>query len=214
MNRISFILKLSLFISLLIVTPALAATIRVPADQPTIQAGIDAVVDGDFVLVAPGTYVENIDFLGKAITLQSEQVADVTVIDGNQNGSVVTFSSGETEETAIDGFTIRNGNGTFCSKDYTNGGGIYCTYSSPMIMNCVITDNNISSGRPRGGGIYCDYSSPTIENCTIIGNIATDRADGYGGGIAFYHSKTPKFGVKYAMKVYDTLDKKGLLIKE
>ena len=46
----------------------LASTIQVPDDQPTIQGAIDSSVNGDLVLVAPGTYFENIDFLGKLIT--------------------------------------------------------------------------------------------------------------------------------------------------
>ncbi len=48
-----------------------AATINVPADQATIQAGINAAVSGvDEVVVAPGTYLEAINFLGKAITVR------------------------------------------------------------------------------------------------------------------------------------------------
>ena len=58
-----------------------AATIHVPADQPTIQAAIDAAADGDTVLVAPGTYYEDINFHGKIITVTSEQGAAATVID-------------------------------------------------------------------------------------------------------------------------------------
>jgi len=107
--------------------PALTTTIHIPADQPTIQAGIDASVDGGLVLVAPGTYWEKIDFLGKAITVMSVAGADVTVIDGGYcqspfpplteeciNCAVVTFSGGETENSVIDGFTIRNGQGKVC----------------------------------------------------------------------------------------------------
>ena len=71
-----------LFISTLFACPALAATIHVPADQPTIQAGIDAAVNGDLVLVSPGTYIENVNFADKAITLQSETGAEETIIDG------------------------------------------------------------------------------------------------------------------------------------
>jgi len=59
-----------------------AITIHVPADQPTIQAAIDAANNGDTVLVSSGTYKENIDFHGKAITLVSQNGPAATIIDG------------------------------------------------------------------------------------------------------------------------------------
>jgi regulator of RNase E activity RraA len=72
---------------------AFATTINVPADYATIQVAIDAANNGDTVLVAPGTYVENIEFYGKAITVSSAEGPEVTVIDGNQSGSVVHISA-------------------------------------------------------------------------------------------------------------------------
>ena len=66
--------------------PGAAATIRVPADQPTIQQAIDAAAAGDVVIVAPGTYAETIDFKGKIITVTSEQGPGVTVIDAGGAG--------------------------------------------------------------------------------------------------------------------------------
>ncbi|MFQ6606824.1 MAG: choice-of-anchor D domain-containing protein, partial [Fidelibacterota bacterium] len=67
----------------------------VPAGQPTIQAAISLTLDHDTVLVDPGTYQENINFNGKNIVLRSTSGPETTIIDGNQNGSVVTFESGE-----------------------------------------------------------------------------------------------------------------------
>ena len=86
-----------------------AATIHFPLDEPTIQAGIDAARDGDTILVAPGTYGENIDLACKSITVASEAGEAETVIDGNRVGSVVIASCGDTGVATIDGFTIRNG---------------------------------------------------------------------------------------------------------
>ena len=106
---------------------ASAAVINVPADQPTIQAGINAASNGDTVLVAPGTYNQAINFLGKAITVVSANGPDVTVINGTgQNTSVVKFITAEGPTSVLDGFTVTKGIGTQDpTTGYRYGGGIY-----------------------------------------------------------------------------------------
>ncbi|MBI4777556.1 VCBS repeat-containing protein [Candidatus Desantisbacteria bacterium] len=144
----------------------------------TIQAGVDVCPEGGMVLVNDGTYTENINFLGKTITVESVHGTTSTIIDGNASGSVVIFNSGEGTGSVLSGFTIRNGKAI-----YGYGGGIYCDTSSPTITNCTIIGNSTSWG---GGGIYCSgTSSPTITNCTISKNSATN-----GGGI-YYKSSSP-----------------------
>ncbi len=163
----------------------MAATIHVPGDQPTIQAGIDAALDGDTVLVAPGTYVENIDFLGKAITVVSEQGPDVTIIDGGSPpdpdvGSVVTFESGEGLDSILEGFTVTNGTGSLFPGQGYNGGGIFTHFSSPTITGNIITGNLLLYDYSHGGGIFINNASPTVTGNTISGNQAAA-----GGGIDF-----------------------------
>jgi len=165
-------LSTALFILTALTGPALGATIHVPADQPTIQTGLDAASDGDEVVVGYGVYVENIDFPDKAITLRGlELFGNLPVIDGNQSGAVVKFES-LSKEPVLDGFKITNGIGTYY------GGGIGIRYSTSMtIMNCDISDN-------IGTGINCQGGSPLIATCTISGNIATGAYYEDGGGIS------------------------------
>ena len=96
--------------------PALAqVTINVPSDQPTIQAGINAASNGDTVLVAPGTYKENIDFKGKGITVTSGATsyagAAATVITAASYGSLVNLTTNEPSTAVLNGFTIQGASG-------------------------------------------------------------------------------------------------------
>jgi hypothetical protein len=146
-----------------------AATLKVPSQYPTIQDAIDAAVNGDTVLVSPGTYVENIDYKGKEIIVKSDKGPYVTVIDGGhpvnpRNGSVVYFQNGEGLKTILEGFTLYNGTGTDGSHGY-KGGGIYCDYSSPTIRGNIIYKNSTGD---YGGGINIYQSSAEINSNSIL----------------------------------------------
>jgi predicted outer membrane repeat protein len=168
-----------LFVTLSFASLAFSATLHVPGDYPTIQSAIDAASGGDTVLVAPGTYVENIDFLGKAIIVKSSEGPEATVIDGNKDGSVVVFINSETADSVIEGFTITNGN-AFVNPLFDHGGGVRCVNSSPTIKANIITKNYPPGVCGLGGGIYCEGIgfSPTIVDNTISENEADS-----GGGI-------------------------------
>ena len=160
------LLALNLWVS----TATAQTTIRVPADQPTIQAGIGAAVHGDTVLVAPGTYTERINFSGKLITVASEGGSAVTIIDGSGGGVVVTFNSGESRAAVLRGFTVTNGGGF-------SGGGIAVSSASPTIESNVITGNTGCDGI----GINVSFGSPRIANNEISENVRSGCSGGVGG---------------------------------
>ena len=141
------------------------------------SAALVAAANGDTVLVCPGTYVGRVFFLGKAVTLRSVAGAGVTILDGNADGSVVTFASGEGRGSVIDGFTIRNGDADF------EGGGIIIGGASPTIRNNTITANRASSG----AGIAAAGSGALIERNVITANVSSG---GGGGGIYLRHGST------------------------
>lgn len=162
-------------------TPASASTIRVPEDQPTIQAGIDAVADGGTVLVAPGIYTEQL-IISRTITLASyfhttgdEQFINDTIIDGAGAGRIITVNKTAADARII-GFTIQNGNdgikargvvqilnnrfqATKDAVDYQNGGGI---------NRGNIYENNDDDG------IDLDAASSVIIEANIIRNNKDD----------------------------------------
>jgi len=164
---------------LLLTASALAGrVIHVPVDQPTIQAAITAASNGDTVLVAPGTYNEQINFLGKAIVVRSQGGNKVTTIDGaSVAGPVVRFVSGETLKSVLQGFTIQNG--TLCCFPY-EGGGIEVSNSSPTIVSNNIR-NNVGAG--NGGGINIYFGSPVVKGNTITGNSVAFFGGTEGGGV-------------------------------
>tara|TARA_B100000029_G_scaffold151839_1_gene146914 strand:+ start:1005 stop:2075 length:1071 start_codon:yes stop_codon:yes gene_type:complete len=149
-----------------------AKIINIPSDYPRIQEGLDACMEGDTVIVLPGTYEENIDFYGINVILASMylQTGDYkfiheTIISGakeeGKTGPVITFSSGEDSTSAVIGFTLKNGRMPI-------GGGIYCNNASPRLLNIIIKENRAE----KGAGIQLYESSPTITNVAILDNRA------------------------------------------
>jgi parallel beta-helix repeat protein len=162
--------------------------------KKTVTAALIAASSDDQIWVAAGTYNERITlkagvalyggFAGTETELaQRNFIANLTILDGQQGGSVVTSPSGVTVNTRIDGFTIQNGTGTLSLGFYRYGGGIFCSSSSPTITN------NIISGNVGYSAIYCNSSSPMISNNMITGN--GNSFNGYGGGIYCESSSSP-----------------------
>tara|TARA_B100000315_G_scaffold189766_1_gene179675 strand:- start:1010 stop:1702 length:693 start_codon:yes stop_codon:yes gene_type:complete len=188
--------KLFLFIAFCSIGSA--TIINVPEDYSTIQSGINASIDGDTVLVQPGTYSENI-FLGKSIAVGSLTLTtgdtsyiSQTVIDGNQSGSVVRITSGSDSTTQLTGFTITNGTG-FDTGYFIKGGGIYIVSSDPKLSHLKIINNEASAvgdvGYAVGGGIYSDSSNIVLNNIVVQNNAARKHesdelgSQAVGGGI-------------------------------
>ncbi len=166
----------SAVLSLCLAASAPGATINVPADQATIQAAINAAQAGptifDEVVVAPGTYVEQIDFMGKAITVRSSGGPNATTIDGNGAGSTVTFNDDEDVDSVLEGFTIIGGTGTSNGIGGFEGGGLYVFIASPTIRSCIVTSNTALGSGGGGGGMSCFFASPRVVNCLYFDNQA------------------------------------------
>jgi len=179
-----------------------AAVRRVRVDYPTIQAAIEDCNDGDVVIVDPGVYYETINFGGRNIVLTSTdpndpKIVGYTVINAQQEGSVVIFENGETPKAVLTGFTLTGGVGTLDTEVVGGmyaifwGGGIFCDGASPTITRNVISGNRVpfkidvqttqEVKISYGGGISCLLCSPIITN-----NIIKNNSSYAGGGIITY----------------------------
>ena len=169
----------------------------------TIQKGINTCSSGDTVLMEPGVYIENIYWPAtNGIKLIGSSEIDC-IIDGNQNGSVISFNFNSIDSTTVlKGFRIQNGGSNNPMLPAGGGSGLDVFESSPTIINVTITNNssynlgggiNLSNSSPilefvtitdntsidGSGGIYCGYNSnPTITNVTITGNTGSMISSG------------------------------------
>ena len=169
LKRTKHLIVLAVSLAVASATTATADILHVPGDFPTIQEAIDAAVDGDEVEVHPGTYNETINLLGKTITVRSSDGPEVTIIDAQQTGTVVTCNSGEGPDTVLEGFTITGGTGTDPGGGDLVGGGMYNSGSSPTVTNCTFSGNGAGFG---GGMINASGSNPTVTGCTFNNNLA------------------------------------------
>ncbi|MEW6219871.1 MAG: right-handed parallel beta-helix repeat-containing protein [Thermodesulfobacteriota bacterium] len=149
------------------VSPGLAAVIRVPDDQASIQGALDRAQRGDTVRVAQGLFRENVT-LKAGVRLEGGWAPDFTrrdlaaypsTIDGSGKGGWVVAGA---DHAVLDGFVIQGGR-PFDEKAAPVGSGIHCDKTSPILMN-----NTIAGNRPAG--VFCRGSSAILVRNTITGN--------------------------------------------
>lgn len=158
-------------VALCVVSTANAVTIRVPADAPTIKAGILAAVEGDSVVIACGTYHERNIGMKSGITLRSETGnPDCVTIDADSL-ALVLKTNGADSTTVIEGITFQRGYAV-------DGAGLLLRYYDGRVTRCKIINNIALS---NGGGILCFGGKPRLESCTI----ASNRSNIAGGNAAF-----------------------------
>jgi|GEM_PF-2400689 len=176
----------SLCLSLLLISiGGVSTTLHVPANYTNISDALLAASTNDTILVQPGTYNETIVWpLVHGIKLISAGDTTNTTISGDNTDRVIRFLPNfhYDSTTMIVGFTITNGNG-----------GIHMEWASPKLVNLNITKNEFSNLWAFGGGIYCSCSSPILENVLITYNAVKDGHWHMGGGVYCRSYSKPKF---------------------
>ncbi|MDP7453577.1 MAG: hypothetical protein QGE95_15085, partial [Arenicellales bacterium] len=132
----------------------------------SIQAGINFSSDADSVLVAAGTYTENVDFRARSVRIIGDD-ASTTIVDGNQNGNVFLIS--QSGAAVLENITIQNGY-------HSKGAGIYTDYSTLLLKDVNFLNNTASY---MGGGMYSSRTNLALDNVTFSNN----HANYWGGGI-------------------------------
>ena len=173
-----------------------------------IQDAVNDAQDGDTIVVEDGTYIgeknRNINFQGKAITLQSRNGPENCIIDAQFQGRVVLFYNGEGRDTVLSGFTLAKGavDGSLAIAEIRGGGVFIGQNCSPVIKNCIFKNNSNQPfpGIPEvyyGIGVYIGQdASPLITDCRITDNWGPAGPYGWkglGGGIYCDQGSSPEF---------------------
>lgn len=190
----------SIVLALATLGTATADMIHVPGDAPSIQEAIDSATTGDVVLVAPGTWTESIDTLGKSITIEGEGMAVEVVLRSPDGGSILHLDDQESMTT------FRNLTFTGGSSDAV----VRVAGASPLFERCVFRDNQHTAvadsdacGNTTGatfvgclfmdnrsvnaGAMYLSHSNSVLEACAFVGNVVSGQPSPFvSAGAAIY----------------------------
>jgi len=150
----------------LVPATGLACDFVVPTDFATIQAAIDFSIDGEQICVEPDSYVENVDFGGRAIHVLALEGSATTTIDAGGFSAAVTIDQVTSGTAILEGFTITG----------AASSGIAVIDSAAMLTDLHVVGNTSGGG---GGGVYVgDGVTLDILNTSFEGNSSAG-----GGGL-------------------------------
>jgi hypothetical protein len=166
------------------------ADFLVPQQFPTIQSAIEIAPDGSRIVVAPGTYRENL-LIQRSLVLVSTGGSQRTTLDGQARGAVIAARGDGSQQVTIKGFTITNGLSTFedlSTPGAGSGGGIHLMEVEADIDDNVVTGNVGCLGT----GIAASSSTVRIVGNRITDNVQHPSCNGANGGGIFFNADAGK----------------------
>lgn len=153
-----------------------ADTIRVPADQPTIAAALEASQDGDTISIAAGTYYEA-ELMPRTgqllITGETDAMGNPLVtVDASNSAVNITFGFGI---VGSEGATLEN-----LILTGSTGNAVWIYHHAPTIRNCVFTGNTSTA---NGVAVWSMSSEAIFENCRFRNNNGGPGAIFFSGGV-------------------------------
>jgi len=160
-----------------------AASVTVPVDYPTIQAAVDHAAPGDTVVVAPGTYVEEI-VIDHDVTIRGSGVGTTVVRAPESLTSYGVHLPDGRELTAV----VRVGNGAHASiSDLTVSGPIPCGIEVSGIH--VLQSATLDLARARVTRIQADPTTCAPQDAAgraiVFGTPEHIEVDGQRGTAAY-----------------------------
>lgn len=160
---------------------ARAGTLRVPADQPTIASALSSSASGDTVLVAPGTYAENL-VLPSGVILRAEGAPASVVIDGGGTAPVVTCTS-PARGTRLEGLLLQNGGGAL-ELGIRLGGGVMVRGGEIDLAQMTIAGSHAD----YGGGLFAEGTIVHWQDGALRSNAASTGGGFFANGGELYLS--------------------------
>ncbi len=164
---------------LCVVVPA-AAGVRINGagtTYATIQAAVNAAVNGDALHISTGRYVENVQVYNKNIALKGGfSAADYTTFLP-YTSTIIDGSGGANSAVRITNGVVFMNYLKITGGSNNSGAGLNSRYATTTAEYCIIYGN--AAGGASGGGAFVSVGPLVMRYCTITNNTAQN-----GGGVA------------------------------
>ena len=169
----------------------LPATLEVPGEYATIQEAVDAAEGGDTVLIAEGTYYENVTVADKAISIKGDGLVELWP---DADAAIIAVGMTPDERwVKLEGLTFHSIHSWTLPEDWGGGTiewygsetrGVTAVIAAVQITNCEFSGMGIAYGEgddEDGAAIAAVFASMRLEHCSFDDCRATGGGALYAG---------------------------------